>query len=223
MFKEMGAMMSLLGKRGKIQEEIEKFQANIGTITAEATTGAGYVTVKVNGKMEVLSIRISEEAMQIGDRAMEISDQRAGRLGPRRIGNGVNGHTIDPGHRAPDLAVAIPARTPVERPHEQRGDATLRGEVRGHRFEIEVDLRVEGLMQALQDRDRLAGDANLERRVDEPSGELRELRGLPSPCCCDGRRNDHGCGGASGAAPGLISSSSTSNTSMPCGRPGDPL
>ena len=70
MFKELGAMMSMLGKRGKIQEEIEKFQAQVGTITAEATTGAGYVTVKVNGKMEVLSIRISEEAMQLNDREM---------------------------------------------------------------------------------------------------------------------------------------------------------
>ncbi len=77
MFKELGAMMSLMGKRGKIQEEIEQFQARIGTITAEATTGAGYVTAKVNGKLEVLSIRISEEAMQLNDREM-LEDLTAG-------------------------------------------------------------------------------------------------------------------------------------------------
>lgn len=70
MFKGLGAMMSLLGNQGKIQEEIQKFQAQVGQITAEASSGAGYVTVKVNGKMEVLSVRISEEAMKLNDREM---------------------------------------------------------------------------------------------------------------------------------------------------------
>jgi DNA-binding YbaB/EbfC family protein len=62
MFKELGNMMSLLKN--------QKFQAQIGTITAEATAGAGYVTVKVNGRMEILSVRISEEAMALNDREM---------------------------------------------------------------------------------------------------------------------------------------------------------
>ena len=70
MFDKLGAMMNLLGNRGKIQEEIQKFQSQVGTITAEATAGAGYVTVKVNGKMEVLSVRISDEAMKLNDREM---------------------------------------------------------------------------------------------------------------------------------------------------------
>ncbi len=70
MFKGLGSMMSLLGNQGKIKEEMEKFQAQIGQITAEASSGAGYVTVKVNGRMEVLSVRISEEAMKLNDREM---------------------------------------------------------------------------------------------------------------------------------------------------------
>ena len=70
MFEKLGSMMSLLGNRGKIQEEIQKFQAQIGNITAEATSGAGYVTVKVNGRMEIQNVRISEEAMQLNDREM---------------------------------------------------------------------------------------------------------------------------------------------------------
>jgi DNA-binding YbaB/EbfC family protein len=70
MFKELGAMMSLLGNKGKIQEEIQKFQASVGQITAEASSGAGYVTVKVNGKLEVLSVRISDEALKLNDREM---------------------------------------------------------------------------------------------------------------------------------------------------------
>jgi len=35
MFEKLGSMMSLLGKGNKIQEEMQKFQAQIGTITAE--------------------------------------------------------------------------------------------------------------------------------------------------------------------------------------------
>jgi nucleoid-associated protein EbfC len=70
MFKELGSMMSLLKNQGKIQEEVQKFQAQVAQITAEASAGAGYVTVKVNGKLEVLSVRISEEAMKLNDREM---------------------------------------------------------------------------------------------------------------------------------------------------------
>jgi DNA-binding YbaB/EbfC family protein len=70
MFKELGSMMSLLKNQGKIQEEVQKFQASVGQITAEASSGAGYVTVKVNGRMEVQSVRISDEAMKLNDREM---------------------------------------------------------------------------------------------------------------------------------------------------------
>jgi len=70
MFKELGGMMSLLRNQGKIQEEFQKFQSQIGSLVAEATSGAGYVTAKVNGRMEVLSVRISEEAMKLNDREM---------------------------------------------------------------------------------------------------------------------------------------------------------
>jgi nucleoid-associated protein EbfC len=70
MFKEMGAFMNLLKNQGKIQEEVQKFQASVGSITAEASSGAGYVTVKVNGRFEVLGVRISEDALKLNDREM---------------------------------------------------------------------------------------------------------------------------------------------------------
>jgi nucleoid-associated protein EbfC len=70
MFKEMGAFMNLLKNQGKIQEEVQKFQASVGNITAEASSGAGYVTVKVNGRFEVMSVRISEDALKLNDREM---------------------------------------------------------------------------------------------------------------------------------------------------------
>ena len=70
MFKELGTVMNLLKNQGKIQEEMQKFQASVGNITAEASSGAGYVTVKVNGRFEVLSVRISEDALKLNDREM---------------------------------------------------------------------------------------------------------------------------------------------------------
>jgi nucleoid-associated protein EbfC len=70
MFKELGAMMSLLNNKSKIQEEMQKFQAMVPTIIADGTAGGGMVTVKANGKMEILSCRISEDAMKMNDREM---------------------------------------------------------------------------------------------------------------------------------------------------------
>ncbi len=70
MFKEFGAMMNMLNNRSKIQEEMQKFQDSIGQIVSEGTAGAGYVSVKVNGRMEILSVRISPEAFALNDREM---------------------------------------------------------------------------------------------------------------------------------------------------------
>jgi nucleoid-associated protein EbfC len=70
MFKELGALAGMLGNKGKLQDEIQKFQAAVSQLTAEATAGAGYVTVKANGKMEVQSVRISDEALQLNDKEM---------------------------------------------------------------------------------------------------------------------------------------------------------
>lgn len=70
MFKELGALMNLMGNKSKIQEEVQKFQEQVGRITAEASSGGGFVTVKVTGKLEVQSIRITDEAMKLNDREM---------------------------------------------------------------------------------------------------------------------------------------------------------
>jgi len=70
MFKELSTVMGLLKNQGKIQEGFKRFQDQVATITAEATAGAGHVTAKVNGKFEILSVRISEEAMKLNDREM---------------------------------------------------------------------------------------------------------------------------------------------------------
>jgi DNA-binding YbaB/EbfC family protein len=70
MFKELGQMASLFRQLPKIKEEVAKFQQKLGQITAEGTAGGDVVTVRVNGRNEVMSCRLSDEAMKLNDREM---------------------------------------------------------------------------------------------------------------------------------------------------------
>ncbi len=70
MFKEFSAAMGLMGNKSKIQEEMQKFQAQIPTIIAEGTAGGGMVVVKANGKMEIQSCKIGDDALKLNDREM---------------------------------------------------------------------------------------------------------------------------------------------------------
>lgn len=70
MFKGIGSLMSLMGNLGKFQEAARTLDAEIAAIAVEATAGGGYVTAKVSGKFELLSLRISDEAMALNDREM---------------------------------------------------------------------------------------------------------------------------------------------------------
>ncbi|QDU20617.1 YbaB/EbfC family nucleoid-associated protein [Urbifossiella limnaea] len=63
MFGKLGSLMSLMGNSGKLKEEMEKLNTQLGTIVAEGAAGAGYVTAKVNGRMEVVSVAITPDAM----------------------------------------------------------------------------------------------------------------------------------------------------------------
>jgi DNA-binding YbaB/EbfC family protein len=62
MFKELGALMKLMGQGDKIKEEMQNLQTRLAEITAEGDAGGGMVKVKANGKMEIVSCTISEEA-----------------------------------------------------------------------------------------------------------------------------------------------------------------
>jgi nucleoid-associated protein EbfC len=64
MFKELSQMAGLLKQLPKIKEEMEKLQQRLGQITAEGDAGAGMVKTKVNGKLELLSCTISDEALK---------------------------------------------------------------------------------------------------------------------------------------------------------------
>lgn len=70
MIKEMGAVLGMLKNLPKMQAEMEKMQQRIGQITAEGVAGGNMVTVKMNGKMEVLSCSIADSAWQTQDKEL---------------------------------------------------------------------------------------------------------------------------------------------------------
>lgn len=51
----------------KIQERIAHIQAELATKTVEASAGGGMVSVVVNGKFELLSLRIEKEVVNPED------------------------------------------------------------------------------------------------------------------------------------------------------------
>jgi hypothetical protein len=51
----------------KIQEKMASMQAELETRTIEATTGGGMVTVVVNGKFELISLKIEKEVVNPED------------------------------------------------------------------------------------------------------------------------------------------------------------
>jgi DNA-binding YbaB/EbfC family protein len=54
----------------KIQEQMSGFQEKLETISATGSAGGSLVEIDINGKMEVIAIRIAPEAMEGGDAEM---------------------------------------------------------------------------------------------------------------------------------------------------------
>lgn len=69
-FRNMSQMAGLMRNLPKIQEEMARMQANLGQIVAEGDAGAGMVKARVNGKLELTALTISEDAMKTADREM---------------------------------------------------------------------------------------------------------------------------------------------------------
>jgi len=70
MFGQLGQIAGLLRQLPKLKEEAEKFQAKLGEISAEGSAGGDMVTVRVNGRMEVLKVNLTDAAYALQDREM---------------------------------------------------------------------------------------------------------------------------------------------------------
>src|SRR5919204_1084246 len=68
--KDLGQLAGLMKQLPRIREEMERMQQRLGQLTADGDAGAGMVRVRVNGRMEVLSCQLSDEALKLGDREM---------------------------------------------------------------------------------------------------------------------------------------------------------
>ncbi len=60
-------MNSVISQAKKMQEEMERVQAEMEEKVIEATAGGGVVEVKVNGKKELLSVKIKPEVVDPDD------------------------------------------------------------------------------------------------------------------------------------------------------------
>jgi DNA-binding YbaB/EbfC family protein len=69
MFK--GNMSKLLKQAQQMQKQIESVQNELADLIIEAESGGGMVSVKVNGKQELLDISIDEEAIAEGKEMLE--------------------------------------------------------------------------------------------------------------------------------------------------------
>lgn len=66
----MGNMQGMLKKVQKMQADMAKMQESLKSRTFESTMGGGAVAVVVNGKKEVVSIKINPDAVDPDDMEM---------------------------------------------------------------------------------------------------------------------------------------------------------
>jgi nucleoid-associated protein EbfC len=57
----------LMRNAGKLRESFEKALESLGHIEVEGSAGGGAVTVKVNGRLEVVSVKIDPKLVNEGD------------------------------------------------------------------------------------------------------------------------------------------------------------
>lgn len=67
MFNNLGQIADLMKNAGKIRESMEKAAESLAQLEVEGTAGGGSVVAKVNGKMEVLSVRIEPKLLADND------------------------------------------------------------------------------------------------------------------------------------------------------------
>jgi DNA-binding YbaB/EbfC family protein len=66
-FNNLGNLADLMRNAGKIRESVEKATEALGQLEVEGTAGGGAVVARVNGKMELLSVRIDPKLLADGD------------------------------------------------------------------------------------------------------------------------------------------------------------
>jgi nucleoid-associated protein EbfC len=66
-FNNLGNLADLMRNAGKLRESVEKATESLGQIQVEGTAGGGAVAAKVNGRLELVSVRIDPKLLADGD------------------------------------------------------------------------------------------------------------------------------------------------------------
>jgi nucleoid-associated protein EbfC len=66
-FNQLGMLADLMRNAGKLRESFEKAFESLGQVEVEGAAGGGSVTVKVNGRLEVVSVRIDPKLLTESD------------------------------------------------------------------------------------------------------------------------------------------------------------
>ncbi|HEY8515644.1 MAG TPA: YbaB/EbfC family nucleoid-associated protein [Candidatus Binatia bacterium] len=67
---DLSSMGDLMKQAKAMQERLTSLQEEVGARTVEASAGGGMVVAKVNGKLQVLSVKIDPEILRSDDREM---------------------------------------------------------------------------------------------------------------------------------------------------------
>lgn len=66
-FNNMGNLFDLMRNAGKLRETVEKATESLGQLHVEGSSGGGVVTARVNGRLEVIAVRIDSKLLADGD------------------------------------------------------------------------------------------------------------------------------------------------------------
>src|SRR5262245_14650433 len=67
MFGQLGKLPGILKQVGEVQAKMKEIQENALNMRFDADSGAGAVTATVNGKMELVALKITPATVQGGD------------------------------------------------------------------------------------------------------------------------------------------------------------
>ena len=70
MFDKLKDLGGLMQQAQQMQQKIKELQEQLGQREIVGSSGAGMVKVTVNGRMEVVRVRLSDEAARLNDREM---------------------------------------------------------------------------------------------------------------------------------------------------------
>lgn len=68
--KNLGNLRDLMGKAQEMQQNVQRMQEEMGRRTVTADAGGGMVTATVNGRLELVAVKIDKSRVDVNDLEM---------------------------------------------------------------------------------------------------------------------------------------------------------